>query len=188
MKRSQFIKLRERVESGEETNPLVRSFFELPNMMLEQLPLHRLANCHNFRQEVSETMAVLQTLDLLKDFAEIPKLHVVDLCCGSGLTSFTLTVATKTVERITAVDRRPEQVMPHFKEAGLTHVNYLSADMLSPGFFGVLETLLLEVSLPVVLLGMHCCGVWGPTCPSNPTVGSTRWEMPEIRQNRSRVP
>ena len=48
--------------------------------------------------------------------AQIPKLHVVDLCCGSGLTSFTLTVATKTVERITAVDRRPEQVMPHFKE------------------------------------------------------------------------
>ena len=57
--------------------------------------------------------------------AQIPKLHVVDLCCGSGLTSFTLTVATKTVERITAVDRRPEQVMPHFKEVLLDFCLFL---------------------------------------------------------------
>ena len=42
---------------------------------------------------------------------------MVDLCCGSGLTSYTLTLAKNVeVERITAVDRRPEQVMPHFKE------------------------------------------------------------------------
>ena len=47
------------------------------------------------------------------------------LCCGSGLTSFTLTVATKTVERITAVDRRPEQVMPHFKEVLLDFCLFL---------------------------------------------------------------
>ena len=30
---------------------------------LEHIALHRAANCHNFRQEVSETMALLKALE-----------------------------------------------------------------------------------------------------------------------------
>ncbi|CAK9066155.1 Hypothetical protein SCF082_LOCUS33737 [Durusdinium trenchii] len=157
MKRSQLTRLRERVEAGEEENCLVRDFFvDLPVEILEErLALHRAANCHNFRQEVSETMAVLKALDLLSTPQE---LHVVDLCSGSGLTSCALGLRNARVKAVTAVDLRPPQVMPHFQEAGLPHVRYLCQDMTKPGFFAALEGLIVEVSLPVVLLGMHCCG------------------------------
>lgn len=33
---------------------------------LEHLALHRAANCHNFRQEVSETMALLRALEQVR--------------------------------------------------------------------------------------------------------------------------
>eukprot|EP00435_Cladocopium_sp_Y103_P016997 s2547_g4.t1 len=163
----------ERVDAGEEDNCLVRNFFadrEALECLERNVALHRAANCHNFRQEVSETMALVEVLDQVISETQVPQLHVVDLCCGSGLTSCALGVFSRAaassaaVVRVTAVDRRPKPVMPHFQEAGLSHVDYLCADMLSPGFFDTLAALLQEVGLPVVLLGMHCCGVawWHP--------------------------
>eukprot|EP00438_Fugacium_kawagutii_P036219 Skav206630 [mRNA] locus=scaffold2313:87780:92124:- [translate_table: standard] len=116
MKRNQLIKLRERVDAGEEENPLVRNFFAdraACNRLEASVALHRAANCHNFRQEVSETMAVIDALE------EVPQLHVLDLCCGSGLTTCALALrgALHGVAKVTAVDRRPQREVPHFGEA-----------------------------------------------------------------------
>ncbi|CAJ1332145.1 unnamed protein product [Effrenium voratum] len=153
--------LGERVEQGEEQNPLVRAFFARPSMKrLAQLPLHRAADCHNFRQEVSETMAVLQAVEKLVPGAEA--LHFLDLCCGSGLTSAALGAGAAGDrggrDRVTAVDLRPARAMPHFAEAGLTNARYLCEDMMRPGFRAAVEAVIEEVGLPVVVLGMHCCG------------------------------
>ncbi|CAE7940626.1 unnamed protein product [Symbiodinium sp. KB8] len=59
---------------------------------------------------------------------------------------------------VTAVDIRPPQHLPHFHEAGIANVRYLCEDMTRPGFLEVMEKALLDVALPAIVLGMHCCG------------------------------
>ena len=79
---------------------------------------------------------------------------MVDLCCGSGLTSSCLSTAGA----VTAVDRRPSRCLPHFQEAQLHHVQYLQLDVLHVGFLEALEERIKQVEMPTVILGMHCCG------------------------------
>ncbi|CAE7616016.1 unnamed protein product [Symbiodinium natans] len=156
-KRSALLALGERVKKGDEPNPLVRSFFEQPAAAaLQQTALHRAANCHNFRQEVSESMAILESLRKLRPW-EDEALHFVDLCCGSAMTATFLALSAPK-STVTAVDIRPRQQLPHFREAGIANVSYLCEDMTRPGFLEVMEKALLDVALPVVVLGMHCCG------------------------------
>ena len=105
---------------------------------------------------------------------QIPKLHVVDLCCGSGLTSFTLTLATKTVERITAVDRRPEQVMPHFKEVLLDFCLFFWGEGRQKGkvvermddFWQIVEFFFDYVVFVWLSSGMEQCSNIEGICPS----------------------
>ncbi|CAE7203779.1 unnamed protein product [Symbiodinium pilosum] len=123
---------------------------------LKQTALHRAANCHNFRQEVSESMAILQSLGKLRRWEE-EALHFVDLCCGSAMTTTFLAISAPK-STVTAVDIRPPQQLPHFQEAGISNVRYLCEDMTRPGFLEVMEQVLLDVALPVIVLGMHCCG------------------------------
>eukprot|EP00439_Symbiodinium_sp_Y106_P024029 s2481_g2.t3 len=156
-KRSALLALGERVEKGDEPNPLVRNFFDQPaSAAFMQTALHRAANCHNFRQEVSESMAIVGSLRKWRQWDE-EALHFVDLCCGSAMTATFLALSAPK-STVTAVDIRPPQHLPHFREAGIANVRYLCEDMTRPGFLDVMEKALLDVALPAIVLGMHCCG------------------------------
>ncbi|CAE7315406.1 unnamed protein product [Symbiodinium sp. CCMP2592] len=147
----------ERVEKGDEPNPLVRNFFDQPaSAAFTQTALHRAANCHNFRQEVSESMAIVGSLRKWRQWDD-EALHFVDLCCGSAMTATFLALSAPK-STVTAVDIRPPQHLPHFREAGIANVRYLCEDMTRPGFLDVMEKALLDVALPAIVLGMHCCG------------------------------
>merc|ERR1712129_43053 len=60
--------------------------------------------------------------------------------------------------QVTAVDIRPAEVMPHYQAAGLSNVHYLQLDMFGSQFLPTLKARAEAVALPVLVLGMHCCG------------------------------
>lgn len=148
------------VERGAEPNCLVIDFFGQRELVakLQEIPLHSIADCHNCRQEVSETMALIQALeDIVGDLSARP-LHFVDLCCGSSMTTAVLALTAAPGSCVTAVDIRPPLAMPHYEEAGLANVQYLQLDMMGGDFLPTLEARAEAVDLPVIVLGMHCCG------------------------------
>lgn len=61
-------------------------------------------------------------------------------------------MASKTVERITAVDRRPEQVMPHFKEVLLDFTCFIGGGGASKGEGGGKDDFLQIVEFSLIML------------------------------------
>lgn len=150
-------RLGERVARGEETNPLVLDFFSRAEAVqkLNHTAFHRVTNCQSISKEISETMAVVRALLASVD-ATRPH-HVVDLCCGRGITAAYVAAALPDWH-VTAVDRASESGLPHYEEGGLSNVRFMRLDLFDASCSLRIRERTDEVALPVVVLGMHCCG------------------------------
>jgi len=146
------------IERGEEANPLVLDFFKHSEAVraLSSTPLlHRVSDCPSIAKELSETMGIVRAMQSIVDWAQ-PH-HVIDLCCGRGITAAFIGAAFRDWQ-VTAVDRVAEIALPHYAEGGLNNVHYLRLDLFSDGCLAAIRARTDAVCLPVVVLGMHCCG------------------------------
>lgn len=145
------------VERGEETNPLVLDFFAHSEAVrtLSHTILHRVSDCPSIAKELSETMGIVRAMLCTVDGAK-PH-HIIDLCCGRGITAAFIGAAFSGWQ-VTAVDRVAEVALPHFAQGGLNNVRYLQLDLFSDGCLPAIRARTDAVGLPVVVLGMHCCG------------------------------
>lgn len=96
------------MSAGTEANPLVARFFasKLHRPLLAP-PFHALANYKHLAKELSESVAAC---DALEDLAgpTLKHWHVIDLCCGAGLTAATAALrwpGCRVTAVVTAVDR-----------------------------------------------------------------------------------
>lgn len=150
-------RLGDRVARGEETNPLVLDFFSRADAVqkLSHTVFHRVTNCHSISKEITETMGVVRAMLASVDGAR-PH-HVVDLCCGRGITAAYVAAALPDWH-VTAVDRASEHGLPHYAEGGLSNVRFMRLDLFDASCLSRIRERTDEVALPVVVLGMHCCG------------------------------
>lgn len=150
-------KLAGHVERGEETNRLVLDFFSHSEAVrtLSNTLLHRVSDCPSIAKELSETMGIVESMLRTVDGAQ-PH-HVIDLCCGRGITAAFIGAAFPGWQ-VTAVDRVAEVALPHYAAGGLSSVHYLRLDLFSKGCLQEIRARTDAVGLPVVVLGMHCCG------------------------------
>lgn len=193
-KRSKLEFVHDKVLKGEEKNSLLTELFADDGVAakLSAPEFHRISSCVAFRKEATESMALISELRRVR--AALPRppegactrvgndwrgWHVVDLCCGSALTS-AIALHLLPGALITAVDIVPGATLPHFDAAGwgggpLPAFAYIESDVHSPALIESIRarTAALAASLKasapaelpasdslprVAVLGMHCCG------------------------------
>jgi hypothetical protein len=126
----------------------------MPQRLMEDERLHKLADKHNLRKEVTETWAVLEGVKRAQQMlpeavplaaaatsaggavaaalasAPLVPHGIVDLCAGSSLTSAAYNFFYPTAP-VLAVDRLKPFTVPHFEMP----VAYMEADIMLDGFF-----------------------------------------------------
>ena len=135
--------LQDSAARGEEVNPLILSVLAIPEVVrvLGRVEMHRVTECHHFSKELTESIAVVQTLQALcaqcldSDGSACTldsSWHVIDLCSGRSLATALLTLITGC--RVTAVDRLSADNLPHYAACGLHGVRYLQQDLMAREF------------------------------------------------------
>jgi hypothetical protein len=151
-KRSKLAFLGDRVRRQEEDNALVLSLFHWNDnnnnnnsnsnsnssssamMMesLERMEFHRVNSCNNFRKEITESMALLEEVRLLRNSMTDTRdstttdtnttnwndWHFIDLCSGSACVTGALLLHLMPGCFVTAVDIVGRESLPHFSQAG----------------------------------------------------------------------
>ena len=141
-------KAAQRAARGEETNGALCTFFMSGrHSALLHPAFHRIAQLRTVRKEISESLGILAALDAALPAIAVAHspddasrslpgpLHLVDLCCGMGLTA-TL-AAQRYSGRVTAIDVREPSQMPHWASAGCA-VSFVQCDLLTPRFLTVM--------------------------------------------------
>jgi len=156
--------LRDQVRNKKEENPLVLELFEDETVVEELIrPVyHRVSNCMHLRKEVTESMALIHAVKRLKHLRNAEdgswrECHIVDLCCGSSITS-ALALQILPGCAVTACDISAPSRIPHYKEAGVSdRIDYLQHDICAQSFMDALRQRI-KPGRRIVVLGMHCCG------------------------------
>ena len=132
-----------RSAAGAEPNPLLHRFFAagLPPRLLRP-EMHAINEMRAVRKECSESLSVIEAME-----AALPGLaasesgtggdggpstwHVVDLCCGKGVTA---TLVSLRGFEATACDRVDPITLPHWGGKSGVDVGYICGDILGPSF------------------------------------------------------
>lgn len=129
-----------------------------------RIDYHGVNNMHKLRKEVSESYAMLDSIQGCCAELGIPEtldnVYVIDLCSGKSLTT-AIGGALFPKGLFLAVDKLEPHFVPHFGQQANTE--YLSHDVMTRPFFNLLEqkvqkVLRLEPDRVVILIGMHLCG------------------------------
>lgn len=129
--RSKLAFLRDQVTKGIETNNLVLELFNNHPLAVKRLDdnaLHRVNCCLSFRKELSESMALVSELKILRqcqanddndDEKQQPSWkdwHIVDLCSGAQCITAALCLSILHGVSVTALDIVSSNELPHFED------------------------------------------------------------------------
>eukprot|EP00929_Paragymnodinium_shiwhaense_P040057 TRINITY_DN20942_c0_g1_i1.p1 TRINITY_DN20942_c0_g1~~TRINITY_DN20942_c0_g1_i1.p1 ORF type:complete len:306 (-),score=82.42 TRINITY_DN20942_c0_g1_i1:13-930(-) len=156
-------KLVRRSSAGPEAgNELIEKFAAESPQVVQRLmepAFHTLNEDFALRKKLSQSLALLTALE--REVPDLRSWHIVDLCCGKSLTSV-LAALKHPGCYCTAVDRVPDERMPHYAEGGLgDFVRYMNMDVLAASAVPSLKDAVDTVGSPprpAAILGMHLCG------------------------------
>ena len=129
--RSKLAFLRDQVTKGIETNNLLLELFNNHPLAVKRLDdnaLHRVNCCLSFRKELSESMALVSELKILRqcqanddndDEKQQPSWkdwHIVDLCSGAQCITAALCLSILHGVSVTALDIVSSNELPHFED------------------------------------------------------------------------
>ena len=104
-----------------------------------QPQFHALSDMRALRKEISESMALLDALEVhganLGD-----GWHVVDLCCGKSITPAIVAARHPSVH-VVAVDKISGRMLPHYSSHAGCNVMYQQLDVLDESFLTTLQKL-----------------------------------------------
>ena len=138
--RSSLAFVRDCIVKGTEKNDLLLELFNEHPLAMNRLDvpaLHRVNCCLSFRKELTESMALVSELKMLRSNAETVTLcsvgeseeplswkgwHIVDLCSGAQCVTAALCLSILPGVSVTALDIVPSKELPHFEDVDWTRV------------------------------------------------------------------
>ena len=137
--RSSLAFVRDCIVKGTEKNDLLLELFNEHPLAVKRLDnpnLHRVNCCLSFRKELTESMALVSELKMLRSNAETETScsvgeseelswkgwHIVDLCSGAQCVTAALCLSILPGVSVTALDIVPSKELPHFEDVDWTRV------------------------------------------------------------------